>query len=200
VTSAALGKTRTPRQDEPRPTIQQPMYPASLNLAAVLTAASCSRVFIRHTLQRWGLPDQIDAAELVASELVTNAVEATGVTTPNPGWAELEKVPLINVRVMAHGDGFSIQVWDASVELPAQPAAGPGHDAENGRGLFIVRALARQVGHFYPKGGGKVVWAELALDAPVPPLPRRAPKTPTISLPLPDPDLLRKLLDGLRKL
>ena len=169
---------------------RQPPYPVSLNLAAVLTAASCSRVFIRHTLQRWGLPDQIETAELVVSELVTNAVEATGVTTPNPGWAELEKVPLITVRIRAHGDGFSIQVWDSSKEPPVQPAAGAEDDAESGRGLFIAHALARQVGHFFPKGGGKVVWAELALEAPVLPLPRRASKTPTITLPLPDPDLL----------
>lgn len=45
---------------------------------------------------------------------------------------------------------------------PAQPAAGADDEAEGGRGLFIVREVARQVGHFYPKGGGKVVWAELA--------------------------------------
>ena len=199
--SAVLGNPpMAAAQSEPRPMNLRPLYPASLNLAAVVTAASCSRVFIRHTLQQWSLPDQIDAAELVVSELVTNAVEATGVTTPNPGWAELEKVPLINVRVMAHGDGFSIQVWDSSVEPPVQPAAGAADDAEGGRGLFIVRALARQVGHFFPKSGGKVVWAELALEAPVPPLPRRASKTPTISLPVPDPDLLRKVLAGLQKL
>lgn len=200
VTSATLGETRTPQQSESRPLNQRPMYPASLNLAAVVTAVSCSRVFIRHTLQQWGLPNQIETAELVVSELVTNAVEATGVTTPNPGWAELDKVPLINVRVMAHGDGFSIQVWDVSEELPDHPAAGPGDDAESGRGLLIVHALARQVGHFFPKGGGKVVWAELALEAPVPPLPRSASKTPTISLPLADSDLLRRVLAGLQKL
>ncbi|MFC1419371.1 ATP-binding protein [Streptacidiphilus cavernicola] len=176
------------------------MQPSSLNLAALPTAVSCSRMFVRHTLKRWNLPDQIDPAELIASELVTNAVKATGVTMPNPGWGDLEKVALINVRLAAHRDGVSIQVWDASLEPPVQPAAGAAAGAEGGRGLFIVRAVARQVGHFYPRGGGKVVWAELALDAPVPPLPRRAAKTPTIQLPLPDPDLLRKVLAGLQRL
>ncbi|TDU06617.1 anti-sigma regulatory factor (Ser/Thr protein kinase) [Streptomyces sp. 846.5] len=176
------------------------MQPASLNLAALPTAVSCSRMFVRHTLLRWNLPDQIDAAELIASELVTNAVKATGVVTPDPTWGDLEKVALLTVRVAAHGDGVSIQVWDVSLEPPVQPAVGASDDADGGRGLFIVRSVARQVGHFYPKGGGKVVWAELALEAPVPPLPRRQAKTPTIQLPLPDPHLLRKVLDGLRKL
>jgi anti-sigma regulatory factor (Ser/Thr protein kinase) len=193
-------KPATPKRDERQPMIQRPMLPSSLNLAALPTAVSCSRMFIRHTLRSWNLVDQIDSAELVVSELVTNAVKATGVMLPNPGWSDLEKVPLINVRVMAHGDGISIQVWDASVEPPVQPAAGADDDAENGRGLFIVRTVARQVGHFYPRGGGKVVWAELALETPVPPLPRRAAKKPTIQLPQPDPDLLRKLLAGLHRL
>ena len=179
---------------------QRIMRPVSLNLAALPTAVVCSRMFVKHTLRSWNLAGHIDAAELVASELVTNAVKATGVVLPNPGWRDMENVALINVRIMAQGDGVSIQVWDKSLEPPVQPAAGAGDDDESGRGLFIVRALARQVGHFYPRVGGKVVWAELALEAPVPPLPRRAAKTPTIQLPLSDPDLLRKVLAGLQRL
>ncbi|QMU73758.1 ATP-binding protein [Streptacidiphilus sp. P02-A3a] len=157
-----------------------PPLAASLNLAALPTAVSCSRMFVRHTLHRWTLPERIDTAELVVSELVTNAVKATGVTTLQPTWAELDGLNLISVRILARGDAFSIQVWDASVELPVQPAAGADDEAESGRGLFIVGAMARQVGHFYPRGGGKVVWAELALESPVPTLPRRSSKTATI--------------------
>ncbi len=177
-----------------------PRLAASLNLAALPTAVSCSRMFVRHTLQRWTLPEQIDTAELVVSELVTNAVKATGVTTPKPTWSELDGLNTICVRILARGGAFSIQVWDASVELPVQAAAGLDDEAESGRGLFIVRAMARQVGHFYPRGGGKVVWAELPLEESVPPLPRRASKSATIQLPRPDPDLLRRVLAGLQSL
>ncbi|NEA56401.1 ATP-binding protein [Streptomyces sp. SID13666] len=179
---------------------QRAIQPSSLQLAALPTAVVCSRMFIRHVLRCWELPDLVDAAELVTSELVTNAVKATGVIKPNPSWTDLEKVPLINVRITAHGDGVSIQIWDVSLERPLQPEAGTDGETEGGRGLFIVRCIARKIGHFYPRSGGKVVWAELALEARVPPLPRRASKPSTIQLPLPDPDLLRKLLAGLQAL
>lgn len=90
---------------------------------------------------------------------------------------------------------------DAESEPLDLTTAGPDDEAEGGRGLFIVRTFARQIGRFYPRYGGKVVWAELPLDPPVPPLPRRAAKKPaTIRLPQPDPDLLRAVLDGLRSL
>ncbi|MFJ5234521.1 ATP-binding protein [Kitasatospora sp. NPDC088391] len=192
----------TPATTQTRPPMRKrPPLVVSLDLAAVLTAVSCSRLFIRHTLGSWNLPQQIDTAELVVSELVTNAVKATGLMTPDPEWSALENLSLLNVRILGRMDCICIQVWDTGVEPLDQPAAGPSDDAEGGRGLFIVKALARQVGHYYPKTGGKVVWAELALDGPVPALPRRTSKKPTtISLPRSDPDLLRQVLKGLHAL
>ncbi|MCZ4123319.1 ATP-binding protein [Streptomyces sp. H39-S7] len=68
-------------------------------------------------------------------------------------------------------DCICLQVWDVGEEPLDQPTAGADDEAEGGRGLFIVDTLARKVGHFYPKVGGKVVWAELALDAKVSSLP-----------------------------
>lgn len=173
----------------------------SLDLAAVPTAVSCSRMFVGHTLRRWNLPHLVESAELIVSELVTNAVKATGITTPQPSWGEMEGLQLLRVRVHASRDSIVIQVWDADGEPLDLPAAGADEDAESGRGLFIVRSVARQIGRFYPRGGGKVVWAELPLEPPVQPLPRRAAKRPaSIHLPKADPDLLRAVLAGLRAL
>jgi anti-sigma regulatory factor (Ser/Thr protein kinase) len=156
-------------------------------------------MFVRHTLERWNLPQQIDTAELVTSELVTNAVKATGVTVPEPTWTELDQLNLISLRILARGDAFSIQVWDASAELPVRPAVHLDHDAESGRGLLIVHAVARQVGHFYPGTGGKVVWAELMSEPPASPLPRReVRRQANIRLAAPDPELLRTVLEQLR--
>lgn len=200
MTAVLTEETPARTQPERRPMKKRPLLVASLNLAARPTAVSCSRMFVRHTLGRWNVPHLIDAAELVVSELATNAVKATGVMTPEPSWAELESLNLLTVRIFSREDSICIQVWDVGVEPLDQPAAGLDDDAEGGRGLFIVESMARRVGHFYPKAGGKVVWAELALDVKVPPLPRREAKKPTVTLPRPDPDLLRKLLDGLQKL
>jgi hypothetical protein len=54
------------------------LYVSSIRLAAVLTAVSLSREFVRQTLKHWQLEEQIDSAELIASELVTNAVKMSG--------------------------------------------------------------------------------------------------------------------------
>jgi anti-sigma regulatory factor (Ser/Thr protein kinase) len=158
-------------------------------------------MFVRHTLIRWNLPELVDDAELITSELVTNAVKVTGICTPEPSWGELEKLNLISVFVRATGAGICVQVWDADDEPLDLLTAGPDDEDENGRGLFLVRTYARQVGRFYPKGGGKVVWAELPLERPEPALPRRvAGNRATIRLSRPDPELLRAVLEGLKRL
>ena len=66
-----------------------------LTLAAVATAAGCSRLFARSTLRQWGLVRMVDDSELVISELVTNAVEATGIADPQPRWRELSDLAVI---------------------------------------------------------------------------------------------------------
>ncbi|MEV8064650.1 ATP-binding protein [Streptomyces sp. NPDC085995] len=174
---------------------------SQIRLAATATAVSCSRIFAAHTLRQWNAPDLVDNAELVISELVTNAVKATGVVTPRPTWAQLQGVQLLHVALYGHGHSVTIQVWDSSEEPPVQAKTGVEEWAEGGRGLFIVEALALHVGHFFPKSGGKVVWAELAVDTRLPSLPRREPQEPlNVLLPEADPELLIKLLKALDKL
>ncbi|MFB6518592.1 ATP-binding protein [Streptomyces sp. NPDC056401] len=174
---------------------------ANLRLAATSTAVSCSRVFIAHTLRQWNIPDLIDDAQLVVSELVTNSVKATGVMTPSPTWAELEGLKLLHVALFAHGHSVTIQVWDDSKEPPVKTGAGQDDEAEQGRGLFIVEALALNVGCFFPRNGGKVVWAEMSAKGKAQDLPRRVRKPlENILLPESDPVLLRLLLEGLQKL
>ncbi|MGV9340588.1 ATP-binding protein [Streptomyces sp. NPDC003688] len=198
---AAVITAPLPETETDAPTVGLAPLSLALDLAAVPTAVSCSRMFIRHTLMCWSLPHLVDEAELIVSELVTNATRATGITTLQPSWSELEGVQLIQVRVQASKDSIVLQAWDSGDEPLGLPAAGADGAAESGRGLYIVQSLARQVGCFYPKSGGKVVWAELPLDPPVPPLPRHVAKKPaTINLPRPEPELLRAVLAGLRSL
>src|SRR5258708_12406695 len=47
-----------------------------LNLAALPSAPACARGHVRSVACEWGLPDLADTAELLASELITNAVLA----------------------------------------------------------------------------------------------------------------------------
>ena len=61
---------------------------------------------------------------------------------------------------LTHGDGrLRVEVIDGSERPPDLRVATP--DAESGRGLFIVQALADRWGHEVVETGGKTVWFEL---------------------------------------
>ncbi|MFE2374996.1 ATP-binding protein [Streptomyces sp. NPDC059398] len=119
---------------------------------------------MRLTLSKWQAALIEDDVLLVVSELVTNAVTATGTLTGHPTWGELEKLNLITVRLIGLQDSVVIEVCDTSDELPALAYA--DDDAENGRGLFLVQQLAERWGS-YRAAGGKVVWAELVVRPPL---------------------------------
>ncbi|WP_327696872.1 ATP-binding protein [Streptomyces sp. NBC_00459] len=114
--------------------------------AARPEAARQGRRDIASVLDNWGLPHLIEVAEQIVTELVANAVEHTGAAT-------------IGISVTRTGEeAVRIVVTDTSRTAPT-PAA-PSGDAENGRGLLLVDALAHDWGS-EPVHGGKRVWAEL---------------------------------------
>jgi anti-sigma regulatory factor (Ser/Thr protein kinase) len=201
---AALFEAKEPpaKQHRERPVVPTgPPVVVTLDLAAVPTAVSCSRIFVRHALTQWGMKALQDTAELVISELVTNAVEAVGITEGGPSWAELAEVQLVQVRVLVLPGRICLQVWDASQEAPQPTTAEPIDEAESGRGLFIVGTLSARNGHFLLRSGGKVVWAELVLETGAQPLRQRtAVRRTAIRLPNADPDLLRRELARLKRL
>ncbi|MET9222830.1 ATP-binding protein [Streptomyces sp. NPDC003300] len=179
---------------------------SSTRLGAVLTAVGLSRGFIRQTLTAWQLTDQIDSAELIVSELVTNAVKETRVPHSSPMWERVTTHPVIGVQLRLVDTSLYVEVWDqgdGSPQIPEQSL-----DAEGGRGLFLVESLSKQWDIYRPAVGGKVVWAELLLDKPVNPsllveaLPLRDPGThgPVAgeALELVDMALMQRVLDGLR--
>jgi two-component sensor histidine kinase len=128
----------------------------SWRLAAKLTAARRARSLIRAPLRRWGLAELTPLAELVVSELVTNAVRyAQG---------------SIGLRLVLEG-GLFIEVLDDSAAVPRLRYADV--DAERGRGLQVVSQLAHRWGT-RRTATGKVVWCELAV--PVSVLAAQSPK------------------------
>lgn len=180
------------------------LYATSLRLAAVPSAVSNSRTFIRQTLQHWRLPDYIDVAELVASELVTNAIEATGITDPQPKWTAVTDEHVIGVQLRIIGARLYVEVWDRSTDTPVRKH--PDDEAEGGRGLLLIEAMTEHWDVYLSEAGGKVVWAQLSLAAPpkpppLPPMPVRVPgRTRPPAGPVEDmasTALLRRVLDGL---
>ena len=57
----------------------------SLPLGALPGATPCARLHARAVLHEWGLDDLAEAAELIVSELVTNAVRASTAPDGSPG-------------------------------------------------------------------------------------------------------------------
>lgn len=192
-----------PSAELPYPDRAQGM--ASLTLAATTAAVSCGRRFVRLALDRWGLAALAGDAALVASELVTNAVQAGGLTDPGAARGDPGTLATIQVRVLMYQAAIVIEVRDRDPGAPVRQHA--GSDEEGGRGLMIVTALCREWDYFYAADGGKVVWAELAVPAELltpAGLPRRAHGQPPAARPgaglIRDPALLRRVHQGLRNL
>ncbi|MCX4766181.1 SpoIIE family protein phosphatase [Streptomyces sp. NBC_01275] len=105
-----------------------------------------ARAAVREQLHDWGLAKLVPHAELMVSELVTNAVRHS----------RRRPVAMRLVR----GDTLLCEVDDDDHELPTLLSAGPGDEA--GRGLRVVSTLAREWGA-NRTGAGKSVWFELTL-------------------------------------
>src|SRR5579859_3574699 len=140
-----------------------PQLTSGLTLAAVPTAVRLARLFVRQRLSLWGLNRLINDAELVLSELVTNATIATGTTNPRPRWSELHNLAVITIRLVITADSLLIEVCDRDPSPPVLKQ--PEQADEAGRGLLIVDALCRRWDYFFPESGGKAVWGELAIPA-----------------------------------
>ncbi|MCQ4208433.1 ATP-binding SpoIIE family protein phosphatase, partial [Streptomyces longispororuber] len=103
-----------------------------------------ARELVREQLVEWGLLSIEQTAELIVSELVTNAVRhARG----GP----------VRLRLV-HSGTLLCEVEDADHTLPSLLGAGPGD--EFGRGLRVVAHLAREWGTSRTSTG-KTVWFEL---------------------------------------
>jgi anti-sigma regulatory factor (Ser/Thr protein kinase) len=127
-----------------------------LELRAIPASVRSARRHARTILRKWQMGDLAETAELVVSEIITNAVRATAsILQRRPG---TEQAPGIRFWLSSDRRGVLIQVWDADDRRPARQNA--GLDAEAGRGLLLVETLSAQWGCYTPDGHeGKTVWA-----------------------------------------
>ena len=122
-------------------------YRAAFDLPLDPQAARQARRAVTDLLKAWHVedPDVIYDAQVVAIELVTNAVSHGGTR--------------IVLEVEQRGDGVELAVCDGSATLP-RPRVVSMED-ETGRGLAIVGGLASDWGVESLERGGKRVWAVL---------------------------------------
>ncbi|MET9401602.1 SpoIIE family protein phosphatase [Kitasatospora sp. NPDC002965] len=104
-----------------------------------------SRRFTRETLGDWGLGALADWAELLTSELITNALVHAGSPT--------------QLRLLCNRT-LTVEVADQDAESPRMRRA--REEDEGGRGIHLVNELAHRWGS-RKTPDGKVVWFELEL-------------------------------------
>ncbi|MFI8193479.1 SpoIIE family protein phosphatase [Streptomyces sp. NPDC085946] len=107
-----------------------------------------ARHMIRAAVAAWGAGDRADEIELVADELITNALMHT------------EGSAVVTLRVPTGPERrMRVEVEDSSSALPRRREA--GESGVSGRGLLLVELLA-DVWGVEARGGGKCVWCEFA--------------------------------------
>lgn len=117
---------------------------ATWRMPGGVESVGVSRAWVRERLEGWGLPSLVELAELLVSELVTNALRhASGP---------------IQLTVLLLDEIVTLAVRDAETPLPRLRRVGDGD--EGGRGLQLVATLASRWGA-RPTAGGKVVWCDL---------------------------------------
>ncbi|MER7576660.1 PAS domain S-box protein [Streptomyces sp. NPDC126514] len=121
-----------------------PLATATTDLPALSSAVGDGRCFLTKTLTDWDCAHLADDARLLASEVLTNAIQhAQG--------------PL-GLRLRRTATELTVEVSDNSPHLPQLRLATP--DDESGRGLLLVDTLADSWG-VRPTDDGKTTWFTL---------------------------------------
>ncbi|MGP3927153.1 ATP-binding protein [Streptomyces sp. 8N616] len=137
----------------PRTEAPTPVRHFTAQLSATRRGARLARMLATEQLRSWELP--FDAAAHLVAELAANAVLHG-------------RVPARDFRLglfVTEYDTLRIEVTDARDErVPsAAPEAAAAGNAEAGRGLLLVEALADRWGVVPGSPPCKIVWAELAV-------------------------------------
>ena len=134
----------------------EPVMLGCVRLAAQPESVGEARSVTREVLGRLRIGEVArENAELVVSELVTNAVV-------HGGAGDDAHVLLV---VMQSGPTLKVKVYDTTPNLGPRPA--PTSDAESGRGLVIVDALSDRWGAT-ASTYGKCLWAEFDVGVLLP--------------------------------
>ncbi|WP_435242648.1 SpoIIE family protein phosphatase [Streptomyces cucumeris] len=116
-----------------------------------LQGVKATRRFVRESLAAWDRDTLADDLELMASEVVTNAL--------------IHADSHVDLRLRACPDHIRLEVRDSDATPPVPSALSASDEenaqAEHGRGLLIVESLATAWGTS-PSGRGKTIWLELS--------------------------------------
>jgi len=140
--------------DEPEGEADAPALGADAKVPHRVDSVPAARSFLAKLLRGWDVADQvIDDASLLATELMSNAVE--------------HGLGVVHLEIAVHDGLLRIGVHDNAVELPVVGDA--TETSFDGRGIWLVQSIARDWGSDTSgEEPGKTVWFELTL-LPMPP-------------------------------
>ncbi|MHA6761989.1 ATP-binding protein [Streptacidiphilus sp. PAMC 29251] len=165
---------------------------SQLTLAEIPSAVPWARRHADEVLRRWRVPPgTTETALLLVSELAANSARHTQNPIPGPlSYSALASVGTFAIGLRLTGPRLILQASDRDPRPPVIRTAG---SAADGSGLRLVNTLSHQWGHYRPRDAtGKVIWAELRLDAPTESWPSASERdSPT------DPRMLSRILAGL---
>jgi hypothetical protein len=116
-------------------------------------APAVAREISLAVLREWNMARFASNVELVASELVTNALRHG----PNPGPCGITEPPLVQLSMLRRGGELVCAVRDTNDRLPVRRE--PDFMLETGRGLHLVSCFATSWGAVPTVPVGKFVWA-----------------------------------------
>ena len=126
---------------------------ATLELVPELRAPHAARAFAGATLAEWNLAaEAVEAAQLVISELVTNALR------------HASDSPDVTLQLVLTDDCIRVLVSDGGPGEPKQARPDAGSSDVSGRGLWIVDAFTNHWGTEPNARGGKTVWCEIPTE------------------------------------
>jgi anti-sigma regulatory factor (Ser/Thr protein kinase) len=125
-------------------------------LPSIPESVRMARFHVRAALGFHELDEYADDAEIITSELVTNAIQhVCGDGTETVG---------VTLARTWNPEAVTVIVTDSSPEGPAMREAPTDSDQGRGRGLRTVEALSAHWG-WHPEDGGKAIFAILATEA-----------------------------------
>jgi hypothetical protein len=160
-------------------------------------------LFARHAVVSWGVPQAASRAGRVAAELITRAVETTGLTDPRQCFTGVGRVPppFLGIRVSLLKHAVFVEVWDSDPVSPLLVG-----DSGLDRHVMAVNKISQRRNWYRPGDDRKMIWAEIAVAPQSQSLPVRVaggagfPEPDRPVAPERDLAVLHSVLEGLRRL
>jgi len=127
----------------------EPLPCGQFILPAVPDAVRLSRRLVRDLCDLVSIDEVADVAELLAGEIVTNAIVHT-------------RTPFLRLTAEVSGGTVRVSVFDCDPQLPT--VRHPSEGEPRGRGLMLVDSLSRDWGAALSPGG-KMVWFTVSSTA-----------------------------------